>query len=129
MCCLAHSGTWVSIGANGCDCLSVLYAADVMAKPAHEPHLSPLHRPSPLPKSRPKQPATPGVLATQLARHLDLSRQRIQQLVDEKVIPQLPSGRFDMDTCRLAYLRWLRAPERRVVRRQLMRISRRPRRS
>ena len=78
-----------------------------MAKPASEPHLPPLHRPSALPKSRPEQ-----------ALHLALSRQRIQQLVDENVIPQLPSGRFDMDTCRLAYLRWLRAPERRVGRSQ-----------
>jgi hypothetical protein len=97
----------------------VLYAAGAMAKPASEPHLPPLHRPSPLPKGRPKQPAVTGVLPTQLARHLDLSRQRIQQLVDEKVIPQLPSGRFDMDGCRVAYLRWLRAPERRVAKSQV----------
>ena len=89
-----------------------------MAKPASEPHLPPLHRPSPLPKSRSKQ-LVAGVLATQLARHLDLSRQRIQQLVDEHVIPQLPSGHFEMDTCRVAYLRWLRAPERRVARSQV----------
>jgi hypothetical protein len=90
-----------------------------MAKPASEPHLPPLHRPSPFRKGRPKQPAVTGVLTTQLARHLDLSRQRIQQLVDEKVIPQLPSGRFDMDTCRVTYLRWLRAPERRATRSQV----------
>jgi hypothetical protein len=48
-----------------------------------------------------------------LARHLDLSRQRIQQLVDENVMAPLPDGRFDQDECRVRYFRWLRDPERR----------------
>jgi hypothetical protein len=59
-----------------------------------------------------------SVTATQLGRHLDLSRQRVQQLVDEHVIARLPSGRFDQDDSRVRYLRWLREPERRSVRTQ-----------
>jgi len=47
-----------------------------------------------------------------------MSRQRIQQLVDENVIERLPSGRFDQDECRVRYLRWLRDPERRSTRSQ-----------
>ena len=90
-----------------------------MTKPAAQPHLPPLHRPSALPKSRPKQSAATGVLATRLAGHLDLSRQRIQQLVDENVIARLPNGNFDLDDCRLCYIGWLRAPERRVARSQV----------
>jgi hypothetical protein len=54
-----------------------------------------------------------SVTATQLGRHLDLSRQRIRQLVDEHVIAQLPNGRFDQNDARIRYLRWLRDPERR----------------
>ena len=56
--------------------------------------------------------------ATQLGKHLDLSRQRVQQLVDEHVIARLPNGGFDQDDSRVRYLRWLREPERRSVRTQ-----------
>ena len=102
-----------------CAHLPVLYAAGAMAKPARAHHLPPLHQPSALPMSRPKQPRVEGsVLATHLAQHLDMSRQRIQQLVDENVIERLPSGRFDQDECRVRYLRWLRDPERRSARSQ-----------
>ncbi|MFZ0852419.1 MAG: hypothetical protein WAO08_24840 [Hyphomicrobiaceae bacterium] len=59
-----------------------------------------------------------SVTATQLGKHLDLSRQRVQQLVDEYVIARLPDGRFDLDDSRVRYLRWLRDPERRSVRTQ-----------
>ena len=46
--------------------------------PAHSP---PLHRPSAPPKSRPQRQAGDGsVLASALARHLDVSRQRIAQM-------------------------------------------------
>jgi len=90
-----------------------------MAKPAREP-LPPLRRPSSVPSAaRPKQHQTSGsnfVIAIQLAKHLDLSRQRVQQLVDEHVIARLPNGKFDQDACRVAYLRWLRDPERRSAR-------------
>jgi hypothetical protein len=90
-----------------------------MAKPARAHDLPPLHRPSSLPTSRPKQPVADGsVLATHLAKHLDLSRQRIQQLVDENVLERLPNGRFGQDECRVRYLRWLRDPERRSARSQ-----------
>jgi len=92
-----------------------------MAKPAREQDLPPLHRSSALPGARSKQhqAADGSVLATQLAKHLDLSRQRVQQLVDEHVIAQLPNGKFDQDACRIAYLRWLRDPERRSARTQV----------
>jgi hypothetical protein len=59
-----------------------------------------------------------SVTATQLGMHLDLSRQRVQQLVDEHVIARLPNGRFDQDDSRVRYLRWLRAPKRRSARTQ-----------
>jgi hypothetical protein len=92
-----------------------------MAKPAREP-LPPLHRPSSVPSgARPKQGQNAGsncVIATQLAKHLDLSRQRVQQLVEEYVIARLPNGKFDQDACRVAYLRWVRDPERRLARSQ-----------
>ena len=65
-----------------------------------------------------KQPRAAGktVTATALAKHLDLSQQRITQLADEHIIDRLPDRRFDQDACRIAYLRWLRAPERRIQR-------------
>jgi hypothetical protein len=59
-----------------------------------------------------------SVTATQLGKHLDLSRQRVQQLVDEHVIARLSDGRFDQDDSRVRYLRWLREPERRSARTQ-----------
>ena len=59
-----------------------------------------------------------SVTATQLGKHLDLSRQRVQQLVDEHVIARLPNGGFDQDDSRVRYLRWLREPEQRSVRTQ-----------
>jgi hypothetical protein len=74
-----------------------------------------------LPAAGPKQGQIAGsnaVIATQLAK-LDLSRQRVQQLVDEHVIARLPNGKFDQDACRVAYLRWLRDPERRLARTQV----------
>jgi hypothetical protein len=58
-----------------------------------------------------------SVTATQLGRHLDLTRQRICQLVAEHLIEPLPDGRhFNQDICRVRYLRWLRGPERRSAR-------------
>ena len=65
-----------------------------------------------------KQPRAAGeaVTATALGKHLDLTIQRIKQLANEGVIEQLSNGRYDQDACRIAYLRWLRAPERRMQR-------------
>ena len=65
-----------------------------------------------------KQPRAAGeaVTATALGKHLDLTIQRIKQLANEGVIEQLSTGRYDQDACRIAYLRWLRAPERRMQR-------------
>jgi hypothetical protein len=57
-----------------------------------------------------------GVTATTLAVHLGLSQPRIAQLAAEGVIPRRPDGRFDLDVCRLAYLKWLRDPARRSAR-------------
>jgi len=56
------------------------------------------------------------VSATKLGEHLDLSRQRIASLVSEGVIERRPDGRFNLDGNRVAYIRWLRSPERRSVR-------------
>ena len=53
---------------------------------------------------------------SRLAKHLDLTYPRIYQLVEEQVIAKLPNAKFDQDACRVAYLRWLRAPERRTLR-------------
>ena len=67
-----------------------------------------------------KQPRAAGeaVTATALGKHLDLTIQRIKQLANEGVIEQLSTGRYDQDACRIAYLRWLRAPERRIAKSQ-----------
>jgi hypothetical protein len=90
-----------------------------MAKPARELHLPPLHRPQPVqPSARSKQRQVAGniVGAKQLAKHLDLTHPRIHQLVvDEHVLEQLANGKFNLDDSRVRYIRWLRAPERRVV--------------
>jgi hypothetical protein len=56
------------------------------------------------------------VTASGLGRHLDLSRQRVVQLSDEGVIERRADGRFDQDAARVAYVRWLRAEDRRAVR-------------
>lgn len=48
------------------------------------------------------------VSASELGRHLDLSRQRIGQLAAERVIPRDASGRYDLDAARVAYVRHLR---------------------
>jgi hypothetical protein len=53
------------------------------------------------------------VSASAISRQLDLSRQRIAQLVDEGVIERRPDDRFDQDAARVAYLRWLRSEDRR----------------
>ena len=92
-----------------------------MAKPAREPHLPPLQRPLPVSsgaQSKQREVTGDTVPATKLAGHLDLTHQRIRQLVDESVIVQLPDGRFDMDDARTRYLSWLRDPERRSARTQ-----------
>jgi len=54
------------------------------------------------------------VTATGLAKHLDLSRQRVMQLVDEGVIARLADGRFDQDVCRIRYIRFVREEGRRA---------------
>jgi hypothetical protein len=89
-----------------------------MAKPACEFRLPPLHRSRPVqPIARSKRPAADNIVgAKQLAKHLDLTHPRIHQLVvDEHVLEQLPNGKFNLDDSRVRYIRWLRAPERRVV--------------
>jgi hypothetical protein len=58
---------------------------------------------------------TATVTASALGRHLDLSRQRVVQLSDEGVIERRPDDRFDQDAARVAYVRWLRAEDRRAV--------------
>jgi hypothetical protein len=87
-----------------------------MAKPAREP-LPQMHRSSSVqPGAQSKQHQVAGVIvgAKQLARHLDLTHPRIAQLSDEEhVLERLPNGKFNLDAARVAYIRWLRDPERR----------------
>lgn len=43
-----------------------------------------------------------------LARHLDVSQQRVSQFVADGTFPTLPDGTLDVDVCRVIYIRWLR---------------------
>lgn len=47
------------------------------------------------------------VNAAALGRHIGMSRQAVGQLADRGVLPS-SSGQFDLDGCRIAYIRWLR---------------------
>src|SRR5207253_1359713 len=66
-----------------------------------------------------KKPATAsapkrkGASANQCGTHLDLSRVRVVQLVNEGALPRNVDGSFDLDACRLAYIRYLRSEDRR----------------
>jgi hypothetical protein len=62
-------------------------------------------------KSRPAK--AKGVSATEVGRHLDMSRQRVGQLQAEGVFPRLDDGRFDLNICRIAYIRWMKDENRR----------------
>ena len=50
-----------------------------------------------------------SVSASEVARHLDLSAQRFGVMVNDGVFKRATKGRFDIDACRIAYIRWLRA--------------------
>lgn len=54
-----------------------------------------------------------GASANQCGTHLDLSRVRIVQLVNEGALPRNDDGSFDLDACRVAYIRYLRSEDRR----------------
>jgi hypothetical protein len=54
-----------------------------------------------------------GASANECGTHLDLSRVRIVQLVNEGALPRLKDGSFDLDACRIAYIRYLRSEDRR----------------
>jgi hypothetical protein len=56
-----------------------------------------------------------GVSAEAVGKHLDLSRQRVGQLVSEGVLVRLKNGGFDLDDSRIRYIRWLRDDQRRAV--------------
>jgi phage terminase Nu1 subunit (DNA packaging protein) len=49
-----------------------------------------------------------------LAKHLDLTTRRAQQLVSEGILPRRVNGTFDLDRCRVAYIRYLRDAGRRT---------------
>lgn len=55
------------------------------------------------------------ISAAVVGAHLDLSRQRIGQLVDDGVLHRLPDGSFDLNACRRAYIRWLRRDDGRAA--------------
>ena len=89
-----------------------------MAKPARE--LPQFHRLSPVKpgvrKQLPQPAAVVVVGAKALARHLDLTHPRINQLThEEHVLEQLPDGKYNLDESRVRYIRWLRDPERRTA--------------
>jgi hypothetical protein len=54
-----------------------------------------------------------GASATEIGRRCDLSRQRVGQLETEGVFKRNEHGRFDIDGCVIAYIRWLRDENRR----------------
>jgi hypothetical protein len=88
-----------------------------MAKPARE--LPQFHQLSPVKPGARKQLAQPAAVtvgAKTLARHLDLTHPRINQLThEEHVLEQLPDGKYNLDDSRVRYIRWLRDPERRTA--------------
>jgi hypothetical protein len=43
-----------------------------------------------------------------VAAYLDMSKQRVSQLVTDGTFPSLPNGKLDQNVCRVAYIRWLR---------------------
>jgi len=60
-------------------------------------------------------------MATQkeLAEHLDISDSRIRQLILNGILPATKGrGGYDLDVCRLAYIRYLRGVSRGTARRQ-----------
>ena len=59
--------------------------------------------------------STKGVNAVTLTKYLDLSNRRIQQLVKEGVLPRRSDGDFNLITCCVAYIRYLRDEGRRVT--------------
>lgn len=61
-----------------------------------------------------RKPAAKGTSDAAVGKHLDLSRQRVPQLVAEGVFKKTKGGKLDLDECRIAYIRFLRATERRV---------------
>lgn len=50
-------------------------------------------------------------MATQaeIGTHLDLSDRSVRELLTKGVLPSAPRGEHDLDACRLAYVRHLRA--------------------
>lgn len=44
----------------------------------------------------------------EIARHLDLSQAAVSQLIRDDILPTAPRGEFDVDACRVAYIRHLR---------------------
>src|SRR6266536_5706503 len=50
-----------------------------------------------------------GVSASDVARHLDVSPQRVGNMVNEGILKRATNGRFDLHRCRIASIRWLRA--------------------
>lgn len=77
--------------------------------PAKRPNV---HKPD-VPKSKRSAGKSPGASQAQVAAHLDISQPRVAQFVGEGVFKPLPSRKLDLDTCRLAYIRWLRDETRR----------------
>lgn len=43
-----------------------------------------------------------------VAAHLDLTDRRIRELIDRGILPTAARGEYDLEACRIAYIRWLR---------------------
>ncbi|MGY3605135.1 MULTISPECIES: hypothetical protein [unclassified Bradyrhizobium] len=56
-----------------------------------------------------KSKSAKSVSVSEMARHLDLSRARILQLADAGTLQREVGGTFDLEACRLAYIRALRS--------------------
>ena len=57
---------------------------------------------------------SPIVTTSALARHLGLTDRRVQQLVEEGVLPRRRDGKLDQDACRLKYIKYLQTEGRRA---------------
>lgn len=70
-------------------------------------------KPKPAAKPAAKGGKRKGASANECGTHLDLSRVRVVQLVNEGVLTRHRDGSFDLDACRVAYIHYLRSEDRR----------------
>jgi hypothetical protein len=59
-------------------------------------------------KPKARRTSKSGVTQLALAKHLDISQQRVAQFAAEGIFPRLSDGTLDQGVCRVIYIRWLR---------------------